>query len=112
MNELSILKTKAMKLNELQRSRLKVALIGSGVLLIILSFPVYIINEAANRYVFDVSAPWIAFGTIVTSISAILGYYLNRETARPSLLTNNTFIQPVKKILDGEDFSDPEDIPL
>lgn len=98
-------------LNDMQRSRLKLTIVGVVVLVLGMLFPVYIINKAADRFIFDISPPWVAFGIIVTTIGGIIGYYVNKESIRPSLLTTNIF-DGVKKILPGEDESDPENIPL
>ena len=95
----------------MQRSRLKLTIVGVVVLILGLLFPIYIIDKASDRYIFDISPPWVAFGIVVTTIGGVIGYYVNRETARPSFLTTNIF-DGVKKILPGEDESDPKDIPL
>jgi hypothetical protein len=101
-------------LGQTQRSRLKVTFIFGGSAFLLCLFPMYIIYIAADVMVFDIVAPWTALAALVTAFTGIAGYYLSRETQRPSLLSN-TFVgmgDVEKRILDGEDESDPESIPL
>lgn len=105
-----------MKLNDMQRSRLKMTFFGTGVLLGIALFCMYIILEAAKVNQYDIVAPWTALGICATSIAGVISYYTNRETVRPSLLTNTTIVGAIadeaKKILPGEDETDPEEMPF
>lgn len=100
------------KLNSMQRSRLKLTIVGAALMFAVLLFPIYIINKAAESAIFEVSAPWIALGTIITTIGGIIGYYVNKESYRPSLISTNIVTNAKEKILDGEDESDPDNIPL
>ena len=101
-----------MKLNNMQRTRLKLTIMGAILLFIVLMFPIYIIYKASQSAIFELSAPWITFGTIVTTIGAVIGYYVNRESHRPSLMNTNIITPTVHKLMNGEDESDPEEIPL
>ena len=100
-----------MKLNDMQRSRLKLTIAGMVSILVVMLFPIIIISKAAKINVFDINAPWVFLTSCVTVFSGIIGYYVAKESLRPSLLTN-IISSPVKKILKGEDESDPEIIPL
>lgn len=98
-------------LNNLQRSRLKLTLVAAAFLMVLAVFPMWIIYLAAGSGIFQLAAPWIYLGTIVTTIGLVFGYYINKESSRPSLFST-VFNSPVKRILKGEDETDPEDIPL
>lgn len=54
-------------------------------------------------------AAWSAWGTIVTAIATLAGYYVNKDTQRPSDVINT--ITNVDLNLD-EDEDDPDEIPL
>lgn len=102
----------------LQRSRLRLAIYGSIGLVIIALFPLVMIVWAGRTGDFHVSYPWIFFGTIIGEIGLILGYYIKKESDRPSFV-NNTVSNigfpadaKEKKIMDVEDESDPETMPL
>ena len=99
------------KLTDMQRSRLKLTIAGMACIFLSFSVPIVIIFRAANIGVFEVNAPWIFLGTAVTAFGGIIGYYVNKESSRPSLMTN-FYNPPVKKILDGEDESDDEFMPI
>lgn len=101
----------------MERSRLKVTFIFGGAGFLLCFFPMYIIYLAAEESVFDISAPWIALSGLVTAVMGVSGYYLSRETARPSLAINNSTYLPSQltdvtdKVLPNES-EDPEDMPL
>jgi hypothetical protein len=101
--------------NNLQRTRLKVTFIFGGLSFLLCLFPMYIILTAAQHDVFEITAAWVALGTLVTAFTGVAGFYLQKETQRPSLLSN-TFIGDFKDDMkpDPNDIgeSDPESIPL
>jgi hypothetical protein len=101
--------------SKMERSRLKITFIFGGAAFLLCLFPMYIIYVASGHNVFDITAPWIALGTLVTAFTGVAGYYVSRETHRPSLLSN-TFIGDVTGGLtpDPNDIgeTDPENIPL
>lgn len=101
----------ASELNDLQRSRLKLTIAGMAVIVLVLLVPIFIIFKASSINLYEINAPWIFLGTSITAFATLAGYYINKESIRPSLLTTNIF-DGVKKILPGEDESDPENIPL
>lgn len=110
---MKIPKLPPIKLTEMQRSRLKMTIAGMVVLSLLFSVPIIVIFRAANQNIFEINAPWIFLGTAVTAFGGIIGYYVNRETARPSLLTNTTIIQDaLTPDKNDEGFTDPESIPL
>jgi hypothetical protein len=102
-------------LANLQRSRLKITFIFGGAAFLLCLFPMYIIYLAAGSMVFDIVAPWTALAALVTAFTGVAGYYLKKESDRPSLLSN-TFIGDVTGGLtpDPNDIgeSDPKEIPL
>lgn len=99
------------ELTAMARSRLKLTIVGTIICTLALSLPTYVILKATSFGMFDLTQPWIAWAGVIATLGGIIGYYVNRETARPSLLINtgDNFGQ---KILPGEDESDPENIPL
>ena len=106
-----------MKVTEMQRSRLKLTIAGMICIGLIFSVPIIVIFRAAEIGVFEVNAPWIFFGTAVTAFGGIVGYYVNRETHRPSLMNTTIFgdyaaSREPDGLMHGEDESDPENIPL
>jgi len=100
-----------MKLNGMQRTRLKLTIAGMIVIVAVLIVPIVIIFRAAEISLYEVNAPWIFLGTAVTAFATLAGYYINKESHRPSLMTQ-VFNPPVKRIMDGEDESDDEDMPI
>lgn len=100
---------------EVQRSRLKITFIFGGAAFLLCLFPMYIIYQASLHDVFEITAAWVALGTLVTAFTGVAGFYLQKETQRPSLLSN-TFIGSVGDALkpDANDVgeTDPEFIPL
>lgn len=105
-----------MNVENMQRSRLKVTFIFGGAAFLLCFFPMYVILMAANENTFDISAPWIALGTLATAFVGISGYYLQKETQRPSLLSTtiirDSLNHSTDKLLPAEDESDPDNIPL
>lgn len=93
-------------LTNVQRSRLKVTMSMCIVLMAFSCFPMYIIVKAANIGIFGLVAAWSAWGTSVGAIATLAGYYVNKDTQRPSNVMN-TYVGH-----DHEDEDDPEDIPL
>lgn len=101
-------------IDNIQRSRLKVTLIVCGVLLLLSSFPMWFIHYAALRGDFHVNAAWSAWGVGITAIGTLAGYYVNKESNRPSFVNNtvsNIHI-PEARVLEGEDESDPQTMPI
>lgn len=96
-------------LTNVQRSRLKVTVIGSIALYLLTLFPMYIILTASFSGFFELAAAWTAWGICVTSIATLIGYYVNKDTQRPSFI-NNTIVDIGDAL--SEDESDDEDIPL
>lgn len=98
-----------MKLDNLNRTRLKLTIFATLLMVVALLFPMYMINEASNVREFSMGPAWGAFGGVISAIGLIIGYYVNKESARPSLLSTGVFIDTMgKKIMDGEDESDDE----
>lgn len=92
----------------MKRTRLKIT-IAIGVLLTLMTvLPTYVVIKAAMIGQYDLASTWMALATMVTAIATVSGYYLSRETSRPSFINNTTV--DVGAIL--EDESDPEEIPL
>lgn len=105
-------------IDRLNRSRLKVTLIMCSALIVLTFFPMYIINKAASHNFFEINAAWVAWGSAITAIGTLAGYYINVESKRPSFV-NQTISNfgdgvsdAVEKVLPGEDESDPAEIPL
>jgi len=105
-------------LENIRRSRLKVTFIFGGAGFMLCFFPMYIINLAAEQSIFDITAPWVALSGLVTAVMGVSGYYLKKESDRPSLSINNAtnFVpsalkDPTDRVLPDE-AEDPEDIPL
>ncbi len=99
----------------MQRSRLKMTLFGIGVLLLSLWPILRIIEKKMDNHIFELEPEIMGYLGILSLVGAIIGYYTNRETSRPSL-ENNTYVNVEKseeyRELDGEDKTDPEEIPL
>ena len=93
-------------LSKLTRSRLKLTIVFSVVVFILSLFPSYIILLAAEIGIFETTAAWSAWGICISTIGLLIGYYVSKETNRPSMVTN-TYVNT-----DFEDQSDPEEIPL
>jgi hypothetical protein len=108
------MKTPKIDFTGMARSRLKVTFIFGGFGMVGVFFTMFMIWKASEVGQYDVVAAWSSLGSIYVATLAVSGYYLSRETQRPSLLSN-TFVGMAdveKRILDGEDESDPESIPL
>ncbi len=101
------------KINTTERSRLKMTILGVILIFLLTCFPMYIILDASKKSIFEIAAAWTAYGIGVTTIGAIIGYYVNKESLRPSIFGGiMDFASPVYKELPGEDESDPDEIPL
>ncbi len=101
------------KINSTERSRLKMTILGVGLIALFSFFPMYVILKAAHASIYELVAAWTAWGLCVTTIGAIIGYYVNKETLRSSIFGGiMDFASPVYKELPGEDESDPDEIPL
>lgn len=102
-------------INKIQRSRLKMTLFGIVLLLISLWPILRIIEKKMDNHIFNLEPEIMGYLGILSLIGAIIGYYTNRETTRPSL-EHNTYVNVEKskdyRELAGEDESDPGDIPL
>lgn len=98
----------------MQRSRLKLTIVAASVLFVMGLFPMWVILKATGFGIFDLAAPWVYLGTVATTIGLVFGYYINKESSRPSLIGGffGSQISPIKKLMKGEDESDPEDMPL
>jgi hypothetical protein len=93
---------------EMKRTRIKIT-IAIGVLITLMSIlPAYVIIKATTLGKYDLASTWMSLATMVTAIATVSGYYLSRETSRPSFVNNTTV--DVGGLL--EDESDPEEIPL
>jgi len=103
-------------LSDLKRSRLKLTIVIIIALIGLLYVPIDVIYAAIEKDKFDLINPWAAFIAIITTLGMVGGYYINKETERSSLLSN-VFNFPSeemteKKVLDGEDESDPHEMPI
>ena len=107
------MKLPSIDFDKLERSRLKLTIAGMVVIALVWVIPIIVIIRAANQSIYDINAPWVFFGTAITAFGGIIGYYVNKESQRPSLLTTytnfNAAKEPDEEII-GE--SDPADIPL
>jgi hypothetical protein len=104
-----------MKLSLKERSRLKITLIGSIGLAAIAAFPSYVIIRSLDLGHYEAYSAWTAWGICIAAIPTLLGYYIQKETVRPSLGGNffqNRIPKGFKKLVDEEDDTDPEQIPL
>ena len=99
----------------MQRSRLKMTLLGTGVLLLSLWPVLWIIKEKLDHQIFEFAVELSSYVGILSILGAVIGYYVNKETNKPSL-QNNTYVNVDQtedyRELAGEDETDPEDIPL
>ena len=77
-----------------------------------------IIIWAAMMGDFHLTYPWIFLGVVIGEIGAIIAFYVKKESDRPSFVNNTTSnigFPPSaigKRILDGEDKDDSDEIPL
>lgn len=103
-----------LNINEMNRSRLRLTIVAAIALLLVLLFPTYIIYQASLVGIFELTQPWVSWLGVITTFGLIIGYYVNRETARPSgiFINSGNTNDFQEKVLPGEDESDPEDIPL
>lgn len=101
-------------MNDLKRSRLKLTIFLVITLILLLYVPIDIIYIGVEKEKFDLVNPWAAFIAIISTIGLVTGYYINKETERSSLLTNiiNMPEDQEKKVLPGEDNSDPDEMPF
>jgi multidrug transporter EmrE-like cation transporter len=102
-----------LKLDNVQRSRLKVTTIISCLLLSMSFFPMYVIIKSLELGDTSSVSAWAAWSAIATTIGMLAGYYVNKETNRPSFV-NQTHVNLSQNTGEelGEDYSDPESIPL
>jgi hypothetical protein len=96
-------------LNKMERSRLKLTIAFSTLLFLLTFFPMWIITMASLDSMYEVVAAWSAWAACVGAIATLVGYYVNKETTRPSFVNNTTV--DLNKLI-GEDHSDPEEMPL
>ena len=77
-----------------------------------------IIIWAAMMGDFHLTYPWIFLGVVIGEIGAIIAFYVKKESDRPSFVNNTTSnigFPPSaieRRILDGEDKDDSDEIPL
>lgn len=103
---------KRLKLDNVQRSRLKVTTAGITVLFVASLFPTYIIYLSVKNGSMDNSSAWAAWSSMFGTMGMLIGYYVNKETNRPSFI-NKTYVDTsINGSSIEEDFSDPESIPL
>lgn len=105
-----------MPFDDIKRSRLKLTIMVNIMLVILSIFPMYIILEAAKAHYYELASVWAAWSGCIVAASTVSGYYLNKETRRPSFINNNiSSLGNVGNIIAGlmdEDNTDPEEIPL
>jgi len=101
-----------LKLDNVQRSRLKVTTAGITVLFVASLFPTYIIYLSVKNGSMDNSSAWAAWSSMFGTMGMLIGYYVNKETNRPSFI-NKTYVGNTNngEILE-ENYTDPENIPL
>lgn len=105
-------------MNNLKRTRLKLTVVIVIALIGLLYVPIDVIYAAVEKEKFDLINPWAAFIAVISTIGLVGGYYINKETERSSLLSNVFNFSSEKelegkKIMKGEDESDPQnDLPI
>ena len=105
--------------DDVKRSRFKMTIIGIAVVMPFMVFTCWTIYYAWVHKEFNIIAPFSLLGSLIASTIAGIGYYVKKETERGSLLnfsnitnTASNVAKKGKKILEGEDYSDPKEIPL
>ena len=96
-------------LDHIQRSRLKVTITAMVIILLFTLFPMYVILQASFESIYELAAAWGAFLGGVSAIAGIAGYYVNKDTQRPSYVHNTNIDIDNPQYEDG---TDPEYIPL
>ena len=99
-----------------QRTRLKLTIFLVIALIMLMYVPIDIIYKAAEYEKFDLINPWASFIAIISTIGLVSGYYINKETQRSSLIDQtynfNRTSDVKKKVLAGEDETDPGMMPI
>lgn len=67
----------------------------------------YVIVSASHLEVFELASAWGAWASAISGVGVLIGYYVNKDTQRPSFVNNTIIGMP-----NNEDHDDPEDIPL
>lgn len=83
--------------NKMQRSRLRLTIVGIVVMLLALVPILRVIEIKMQNSVFELAAEISGYVGILSVIGLIISYYTNKETQRPSL-QNNTYVN-----IDDED---------
>lgn len=105
------------KIDNINRSRLKVTIVASVALIILAFFPMWFIYFAAVRGEFHAVAAWSSWAATITAMATLAGFYIKKDSDRPSFVNNtvsNIHVPELmeRKVLDGEDESDPAETPL
>lgn len=101
--------------DRLQRSRLKVTLLICGILVAFTFFPMwFIVYAATTAGEFHAAEAWASWGVAIAGIGSMAAYYVKKDSDRPSFVNNtvSNIHVPERKILDGEDKDDSDEIPL
>lgn len=64
--------------------RLKITILCIVVIGLMTTLPAWVIIRATEDGFYDLVAVWSFYGICVSTIGAIAGYFLSRETSRPS----------------------------